>query len=167
MRFRGTGGKLAAVNLDLHRAGRAVIALVLAAIAMPVTAASVFVVTEPWVRVTPNARSAEAFMQLKSTEEARLVGVRSDVVADVTMRPPGATRATVSQIHLPAGVAVLLAPGAYRLALAALGHPLKPGDRVPLVLTIEAADGTRQEIPVSAEVRRRSPTDDHRRGHQH
>jgi len=35
------------------------------------------------------------------------------------------------------------------------------------VLVIEGADGGTREIPVNAEVRRRSPTDDHRVPHKH
>lgn len=167
MRIRRIGGRVTAVNLRLHRVAPSVIAAVLAAAPIPVAAASVIAVTEPWVRVAPSARSAEAFMQIRSTDEARLVAVHAEVAPGATLRSPGAHPATVSEIRLPAGATVRLAPGAYRIALPALGGPLKAGDRVALVLTIEIADGSRQDIPVSAEVRRRSPTDDHRRGHRH
>ena len=40
-------------------------------------------------------------------------------------------------------------------------------DRVPIVVTIETADGSRQEIALQAEVRRRSALDDHLLGHKH
>lgn len=106
-------------------------------------------------------------MELRSTDGAKLVAVRSDVTANVTIRRPGATRATVDVIPLPAGTSVVLAPGAFRFELIKLNRRLALGDRVALVITIEAVDGTRQEIPVSAEVRQRSPTDDHRILHSH
>ncbi len=106
-------------------------------------------------------------MQLRSSDGATVVDVRSDFAAHVAMRPPGTSGATVRAIPLPPGVTVRLAPGAYRLALPNLERPLKIGDRVPFVLTVEAADGSRQEISVNAEVRRRSPTDDHLRPHKH
>jgi len=61
----------------------------------------------------------------------------------------------------------MLAPRGPRILLPGLNRALRPGDRVEFVLTIEAADGTRQEIPANAEVRLRSPTDVHRRMHQH
>jgi VCBS repeat-containing protein len=48
-----------------------------------------------------------------------------------------------------------------------LTRALKLGDRVPLMLTIESGDGSRQEIPIDAEVRRHSPIDDHLHGHAH
>jgi copper(I)-binding protein len=130
-------------------------------------AASVFAVTEPWVRVAPDGRSAEVFMQLRSSEGAAIVGVKSAVVTGVTMRPAGTGRATVARIALPAGETVLLAPGAQRLGIPKLGKPLKLGDRVALILVIEDAAGGTREIPVDAEVRRRSPTDDHRVPHKH
>lgn len=130
-------------------------------------AASVFLVTEPWVRVAPDGRSAEVFMELRSSDGAAVVGVRSEVAAGVTMRPAGAGRTTVTRIALPAGETVLLAPGAQRLAIPKLGKALKLGDRVPLVLVVEGPDGRTREIPVDAEVRRRSPSDDHRVPHKH
>ena len=104
-------------------------------------------------------------MELFSSEGATLVGVRSDVAAGVTMRPPGTSRSTVDKIPLPAGTTVKLAAGGYRVALADLTRSLKLGDRVALVLVIEAADGSRQEISADAEVRRRSPSDDHKHAH--
>jgi VCBS repeat-containing protein len=42
---------------------------------------------------------------------------------------------------------------------------LKPGDRFPLTLQIQTADGTRQDIAVDAEVRFESPLDAERRAH--
>ena len=77
------------------------------------------------------------------------------------MLADGKARAAVTRIVLPAGETVLLAPGKARLAIVKLKKPLKLGDRVNFVLTVEAADGKTREIPVNAEVRRRSPTDDH------
>jgi copper(I)-binding protein len=139
----------------------------LALLLNPLDAAAIFIVTEPWVRLAPGARMAEGYMELVSTEGAALVAVRSDVTSEVAIRAPGTTRAPVGKIALPAGTTVKLAPGAYRIALARLNRPLKLGDRVGLVLTVEAADGSRQDVPVSAEVRLRSPYDDHRRGRRH
>jgi hypothetical protein len=36
-----------------------------------------------------------------------------------------------------------------------------------MVLVVQAADGSRQEIPLEAEVRLHSPTYDHLHGHRH
>jgi copper(I)-binding protein len=130
-------------------------------------AATVFVVTEPWVRVAPNGQEAEIYMELHSSEAARIVAVRAEGAAVVAFRAPSATQAPIAAIPLPAGATVKLAANSFRIAMPKLSRPLKLGDRVAVVLTIEAEDGKRQEIPATAEVRRRSPTDDHRRAHAH
>jgi copper(I)-binding protein len=140
-------------------------ALVLAGI--PPAAGTVLAINLPWVRVIGNATSAEVYMELRSGDRATLVAVRSDAAATITIRRPGKGTATITNLPLPAGVSVLLAPGGYRLALTRLAYPLKLGDRVPLTLTIEAGDGSRQEISIDAEVRRRSAIDDHLRPHSH
>ena len=101
---------------------RLVLAFGLTALPMAAAAVPVFVVAEPWVRVAPDGRSAEAYMQLRSSEGGAIVGVRSEMTASVALRPPGATPAAVNEIALPAGVAVLLAPGAYRLGLPSLAR---------------------------------------------
>lgn len=106
-------------------------------------------------------------MELRSTEGARLVAASTEVAAGVTLRSPGAVRGAAAEIQLNAGATVKLAPGQSRIVLANLKRSLKPGDRVLLTLTIEDADGNRQQIPVNAEVRRHSPTDDHLRPHSH
>jgi copper(I)-binding protein len=155
------------LNLRLPDPRCVVVLCVLAAAPLPARAIAVTTVTEPWVRVAPNAKSAEIYMVLRSSEGGKLVVVRSEAGTEVPMQPPGASRATVSEIALPAGKLVKLAPGGYRLAVFALDRKLSLGDRVPLVLIVEAADGSRTEIPISAEVRLRSPTEDHKRGHAH
>jgi copper(I)-binding protein len=133
------------------------------ALASPLRSAAVAVVTvsDPWVRVAPNGRSAEAFMEITSSEGAKIVRVESDVSADVPMQRPGAKRAIAEGIALPPRTNVKLAPGDYRLLLPKLNRPLKLGDRVALNVIVEAPDGSRQTIPVNAEVRRRSAYDDH------
>jgi periplasmic copper chaperone A len=140
-------------------------ALVLAGI--PPCAHAVLAINLPWVRVAGNAASAEVFMEIQSSEGATLVDARSDAATSVTIRRPGKGTGTIGKLPLPAGVPVMLAPDGYRLALTRLTHPIKLGDRVPLTLTLEAEDGTRQEISIDAEVRRRSALDDHLHPHTH
>jgi hypothetical protein len=125
-------------------------------------AQAVLVVGAPWVRPTPERTATDAYMVLTSTEDALLKDARSIVATSVVIR--GATTArNYPQLALPAGVPVVLAPDAFHLVLRGLAHPLNPGDRVPLVLTIETATGARQVISVNAEVRARPPADDERR----
>ena len=139
------------------------VALAGVALASPFESRAVAVVTvyDPWVRVAPNGKSAEAFMEIMSSEGATIVGVESDVSAEVPLQRPGTKRAIADAIALPARTNVKLAPGDYRLLLPKLKRPLKLGDRVVLSVTVEAHDGSRQTIPVNAEVRRRSAYDDH------
>jgi copper(I)-binding protein len=125
-------------------------------------AQAVLIISAPWVRPTPDRAATDAYMVLTSTEGAMLKEARSVVATTVVIR--GATGVkTYPQLALPAGASVVLAPDTYHLVLRGLAHPLNAGDRVPLVLTIELANGTRQEISVNAEVRPRPPTDDERR----
>ena len=152
----------------MENSRRWLLAFALVVAGIPSAAHAVFAISLPWVRVAAGATSAEAYMELRSSDGATLVGVRSDAAAAVTIRRPGKGSATIEKLPLPAGVAVTLAPGGYRFVLTQLAHPLKLGDRVPFTLTIEAADGSRQEIPLSAEVRRRSILEDHHVGpHSH
>ena len=106
-------------------------------------------------------------MEVSSSEGAAIVGVESDVTADVPLQRPGTRRAAADKIPLPAGTSVKLAPGAYRFLLPKLNRSLKLGDRVALSLIVEASDGSRRAIQVNAEVRRRSAYDDHLRPHSH
>lgn len=139
--------------------------LLTAALALvSVHAHAVFVVTEPWVRPARAAQSTEAYMELVSSDGATLIGVRSPIAASITMRGP---RGSQAALPLPPGATVALAPGKFRLALGRLARTLGVGDRVPLTLVLRDANGATQQIDVDAEVRLRSPADDHRRPHAH
>ncbi|HTR77901.1 MAG TPA: copper chaperone PCu(A)C [Gemmatimonadaceae bacterium] len=133
----------------------------LALVACAQDARAIFIVNQPWVRPGPQGGSTEAYMDLTSTEGAALTAV-SSTIATVAIRDK---RAKPGRLSLPAGVMVRLAPGGNRLSLSKLAREVRLGERVTLTLTIESPDGTRQEIPVTAEARLRSPLDDERRAH--
>ncbi len=139
----------------------------LVATIMAAPANALFIVNQPWVRPAQVAQTTEAYMDLTSTEGAKLVGVRTDVAATAAIRHPGKAVIVTSKLTLPPQTLVALAPGQYRIALSQLVRTLKLGDRLNLTLTIEQDDGSRQEIEVNAEVRLRSPIDDERRAHEH
>ena len=128
-------------------------------------ARALFIVNQPWVK--PGARATEGYMNLTSTDGATLIGVRSPIAAQVSLRGPGAPGRMRTSLALPAGSAVALRPGGNRIALTGLAHALKLGERVSLTLLIETAAGVREEIPVDAEVRTESPLDAERRAHRH
>jgi periplasmic copper chaperone A len=123
---------------------------------------AVFVVTEPWVRPAAAGAATEAFMELASSDGATLVAVRSPVAARVAVVDARGRSVARDGVPLPAGERVRLAPGRVRVSLWPLARQLRPGDRVHLTLVVRAPDGVEQAIDVDAEVRRRSPTDDHR-----
>ena len=106
-------------------------------------------------------------MNLTSTDGATLVAVQTDDAEEIVIRPPGKDARTVATLAMPAGALVALAPGKSRLAMIKLKRGVKLGERILLTLTIEGADGARQQIPVNAEARMRSPLDDERRAHAH
>jgi periplasmic copper chaperone A len=127
---------------------------------------ALFIVNQPWVVPAAKGQTTAAYMDLTSTEGATLVAAKSDAAARVSIGGPK-REASVARLALPAGEMIRLAPSGYRIVLDRLARPIKLGDRVMLTLTIEAADGSRQDIPVNAEARRRSPLDDERRAHSH
>ena len=130
-------------------------------------AQAIFIVNQPWVPPAARARSTEAYMDLTSTEGAKLVGVATDVAAAAVILGPGKSAREATSVALPEHALVALRPGGYRIALKRVVRTLKLGDRVLLTLTIQAADGTQQQIPVDAEVRLRSPIEDERAPHKH
>jgi periplasmic copper chaperone A len=115
-----------------------------------------------WVMPTPDRASTTAYMSITSSEAAVLREARSTVATSVVIRSAATGARTYPRLALPAGVPVLLAPDAFHLVLRGLAHPLNPGDRVPMVLTIELTSGALQEYTVNAEVRARAPTADAR-----
>ena len=156
----------AAMLSQPHRAARCLgLSLVFALFAADANA--MFIVNQPWVLPAAKGRSTEAYMDLTSSDGATLVAARSDVALDVTIGGGTHSARSLPKLPLPAGKMIRLAPRGYHLVLDKLTREIKRGGRVQLVLVIEAADGTRQEIPVDAEVRFDSPLDAERRAHQH
>ncbi|WP_323002466.1 copper chaperone PCu(A)C [Denitromonas sp.] len=116
-------------------------------------------VSEPWVRGTVAAQQATgAFMGLTAAKPMRLVGASSPVapaveVHEMRMDNDVMKMRQVEGIDLPAGQQVALKPGGYHIMLMGLTAPLTPGMNVPMTLTFEGADGTRETVEVDAPVR--------------
>lgn len=144
---------------------RRLAALTLALAAFPALAAGVFVVNYPWARPAAKGAATEVFMELTAVDGGALVGAHSTMAGSATLVGPGKSTASVDRLALAAGAPVMLMPGSYRVRLSGLTRPLKLGDRVPLVLVVEAEDGKRIEVDTDAEVRRRSTVDEHLDGH--
>jgi copper(I)-binding protein len=117
------------------------------------------VVNDAWVRATvPQQKATGAFMQLTAARASRLVEVRAPLAASAEMHTMSVDNDVmrmrqVSGIDLPAGVPVLLKPGAFHIMLMGLKKPLAEGQRVPMTLVFEAPDKRRFNIDVEVPVR--------------
>ena len=142
--------------------GFLLIALIGAGCAVPADEAQAQPVTvkDAWVRATaPGQKVAGAYMELVSRTDMALTAVASPVAASAelhsTSMEEGVMRMRpIARIELPAGKPVKLAPGGLHIMLVDIKQPLKPGDKVPLTLTVQRADfASRNVFTVQAEVR--------------
>src|SRR5262245_54040605 len=98
-------------------------------------------VKEAWVRgMVPAQTTTGAYMTLTSTTDAKLVGVSSPAAKMSGIHETKVMGGTnhmheVEAIALPAGKTVKLTPGGHHVMLMEM-KAVKPGDTVPLVLTI-------------------------------
>ncbi len=135
------------------------IAVCAAAAAASVPARAQVDVKSAWVRGTVAAqKTTGAYMELKSANDSRLVGVESPIagmaeVHEMRMDKNVMRMRAVPKLELPAGRIVELKPGGYHVMLIDLKKPLKKGDTVPLKLKIENKDKTISTVEVKAEVR--------------
>lgn len=141
--------------------------LALLAFAPLTSLAAVIAVNEPWLRPAAAGASTSAFMELTVSETATLVDVRTPAATKVALALGAQRRGPPFALRLAAKETLLMRDGGTRIVLGRVERALKRGDRVPLTLVLRYADGTTQEIAVDAEVRRRSPSDDHRGAHRH
>lgn len=130
-------------------------------------------IKDPWVRATVSQQKATgAFMQITSTQDARLVEARSPVagvveVHEMTMEKDVMKMRAVPALDLPAGKAVELKPGGYHVMLMDLKQQMKAGDTVPLTLVVEGKDKKRSSVEVKATVKPLAATTLANTDHQH
>jgi copper(I)-binding protein len=115
-------------------------------------------IKDAWVRGTVAQQlGTGAFMKITSAQGGRLVAVQSPVartaeVHEMVMQGDVMAMRAIEFLELPAGRAVELKPGGHHLMLMGLKQQLKPGERVPLTLTVEGKDGKRETIELQAPV---------------
>jgi len=137
--------------------GRLILTLGLAALALPLYAASL-IVEDAWTRSTaPLQPVAGAFMKLTSDTNAALVGASSPAAGRVevhmmSMHDGVMFMRPVESLLLPKGQTIELKPGGYHIMLMDLKQPFKVGETVPLILKIRA-DNKVRTVSVKAEVR--------------
>ena len=116
-------------------------------------------VKDAWVRATVAQQKATgAFMQLQSSQDAKLISAQSPVagvveVHEMSMDGGVMKMRAVPSLALPAGKAVELKPGGYHVMLMDLKGQVKDGDTVPVTLVVEGQDGKRQNIDIKAAAR--------------
>jgi copper(I)-binding protein len=124
------------------------------------TAAAVDVKVEnAWARApAPGQKTASAYLELTSGSNAALVAAASPLAERVELHSMtldgGVMRMrALPRIDLPAGKTVKLAPKGLHLMVFDLKQPLKAGDKLPLVLTIQPAGASATTLKIEAEVR--------------
>jgi len=149
-----------------------VFGMLLSYLALTPAAHAAVTVEQPWVRaMVPGQSVAAAYMKIRSSERAALVGVQTPAAQKVEIHEMSMSNGVMkmrplTRLDLPSERTVELTPGGYHLMLMNVTKPLKEGDEVPLTLTIERQDKTRVQVEVQAPVRSiTSPGASHGRMH--
>lgn len=136
---------------------KTLLAAAMLAAPLPAMAANL-AVTDAWARATmPGQRVSGAYLKITADENARLIGASSPKFPRVElheMHMDGNVMRMreVKALELPKGKSVVLKPGGHHIMLMNLPGPIVAGERIPLVLTIEAG-GKLQQVHVEAEAR--------------
>ena len=115
-------------------------------------------VTDASIHATaPGQNTAAVSLHIVSQKDGRLIAASSTVSARAELHTMKLEKGMmmmrqIEAIALPAKHDVSLGSGNH-IMLIGLKSPLKAGDSVPLTLTIEYADKSRETIPVTAEVK--------------
>ncbi|VVO15994.1 hypothetical protein PS858_00914 [Pseudomonas fluorescens] len=150
------------------RVQTAVLGLFLLGTALQVSAQTQ--VEDAWVRATVAGQQATgAFMTVTASSDSKLLSVQTPVakivqIHESTMKNDVMSMQPVDFVALPAGKAVTLDPHSYHVMLIDLVGQVKEGDKVPLTLTVENANGEKESIKVEAEARALN-TSDHSKMH--
>jgi copper(I)-binding protein len=113
-------------------------------------------VSEPWVKPTaPGQKVAGAYLQIVSTEDARLIGGSASVAETVelhemSMQGDIMKMRRLDAIELPAGKQVELKPGGYHIMLFGIVRQIKEGDVVPIKLIITNKAGDQEQLQLKA-----------------
>lgn len=116
-------------------------------------------VENAWMRATvPGQEVAGAFMNITSTDNAKLVGVTSPAAGKLELHFMSMDKGVmemreVKAIDLPKGKTVQLAPGGLHIMLFDLKQPMKQGDTLPMTLDIITANKHHESIRVDVSVR--------------
>jgi periplasmic copper chaperone A len=133
--------------------------LPLFALPLPVKASDIVQVSGVWARATaPGQKVAGVFLEITASADARLVGARTPAasVAELhfmSMEGGVMRMREVEQIDLPQGATISLKPGGYHVMLFDLKRPLRPGESIPLTLTVLDRDNRATAVETAVSVR--------------
>jgi len=115
-------------------------------------------VSDAWVRGTVAHQPATGlFFDITSVQGGRLVAASSPAARELqlhemTMDNDVMRMRQVPAIDLPAGKTVALSPGGFHVMLLGVVKPLAAGATVHATLTVEDAQGRREQVQVDARV---------------
>ncbi len=111
---------------------------------------------DAWIRATPGAEVAAAYLTLhnRGTQPLVIVGVRCPeaqqaMIHETRVADGRSGMRPQERLRVGAGETLRLAPGGLHIMLQGLTHPLTPGEDVPLVLLLEGGES----LTVTARVR--------------
>lgn len=116
-------------------------------------------ISAAWARATaPGQEVGAAYMNLKSSASAKLVGVSSPVADSVEIHEMSLKNGVMKMrmlevMDLPAGKTVKLEPSGFHLMLIDLKKPLKAGENIEVELTLQDSRGKRSTQKVSLPVK--------------
>lgn len=112
-------------------------------------------ITNAWARATPGgAETGAVYLTVTAPAGDRLTGLETPAASkaelhEMKMEGGIMKMRALSEVDVPAGAAVTLKPGGVHVMLLGLKHPLRAGDKFPLVL--DFAKAGRREVSVTVE----------------
>ena len=117
-------------------------------------------VSDAWARATvPTSMATGAYMKITSDKKVKVVGVESPVagvaeIHEMKMNGNMMSMRAVPALDVVPGQTLELAPGGLHIMLMDLKQkPLKEGEKIPLKLKVQGADGKITTSDVSVEIR--------------
>ncbi|BBP02224.1 copper chaperone PCu(A)C [Sulfuriferula nivalis] len=116
-------------------------------------------VENAWMRATaPGQEVAGAFMDITSTDNAKLVGATSTAAGKLELHSMSMDNGVMEMrqmksIDLPKGKTIQLSPGGLHVMLFDLKQPMKQGETIPMTLDVLTADKHHESIKIDVSVR--------------
>ena len=131
-------------------------------------AAQTVAVSNAWVRTpAPSQKNAAVYMDLKAATSGALVAAGSPFAERAELHSMSVEAGVMrmrplQRVELPGGQTVRLQPSGAHVMLVDLKRPLKAGDKVPLVLSVQSSGSSLTTLKIEAEVRDGDPAAAHK-----